>query len=319
MAERLTVSPSEEDEGSRIDAFLAGCGLELSRQSVQRLIRDGRVCAAGQVVTKPSRRVALGETIEIDLPEPVPLDLQPEDIPLDILFEDEHMAAIDKPAGMCVHPTASRRTGTLVNALLHCLEPLSSIGGVLRPGIVHRLDQGTSGVIVIAKNDTAHANLARQFHDRQTEKHYIAIVDPAPGWDSHEVDEPIGRDPKHRKRMAVIPNGRSSQTSFRRLARHENLALIAAEPHSGRTHQIRVHLRHCGCPVANDELYRAHRYSGPLQAKISTYTGLLLHAGSLSLSHPASSEKMRFEAPIPKEIETIIQWIETLAKKRPSS
>lgn len=322
MPEHLTLSVSDEDEGARIDVYLAGSALELSRQCAQRLIRDGNVTIAGQPIKRPSHRVTPGEVVDIEMPDPVPTDIEPENIPLKILFEDRDMLVIDKPGDLCVHPAPSRRSGTLVNGLLYYMENsgggLSSIGGVLRPGIVHRLDQGTSGVIVVAKNDAAHKNLSEQFHDRRTEKSYTAVVDGSPGWDRKEIDEPVGRDPRHRKRMAIVSGGRPSQTSLHVLARRENLAIVEAVPHTGRTHQIRVHLRHAGCSVANDDLYRSHTYRGRLQAKIRAVTGLLLHASSLSLYHPADGAKMTFEAPLPEGVEAVTSWIRNAQKNEPS-
>ncbi len=322
MPERLTLSVGDEDKGVRIDAYLARSGQELSRQCAQRLIRDGGVLIAGQPVKRPSQRVVPGEIVEIELPDPVPSDIEPENIPFTILHEDRDMLVLDKPGDLCVHPAPSRRSGTLVNGLLYYMENsgggLSSIGGVLRPGIVHRLDQGTSGVLVVAKNDAAHKNLSEQFHDRRTEKRYIAVVDGGPGWDRKEVDKPVGRDPQDRKRMAVIAGGRTAQTTFHVLARRENLAIVEAVPHSGRTHQIRVHLRHVCCPVANDDLYRSHTYRGRLHGKIRAVTGLLLHASSLSLYHPADGAKMTFEAPLPEEVEAVTSWIRNAQKNEPS-
>ncbi len=324
MSERVEFTVSNDKDGDRLDSYLANSALGLSRQSVQRLIRDGHVqmreptSAVPQPLARASRKVIAGERIIVDVPEPIPLDLSPEPIPLDILYEDEYLAVINKPPGLCVHPTETRRAGTLVNALLYHLKDLSGISGILRPGIVHRLDQGTSGAIVVAKNDEAHLGIAEQFHRREVDKRYVAVIDNAPSWDVNEVDQPIGRDLKHRKRMMVHPKGRASQTTFKMRARHKNLGVVDAILHTGRTHQIRVHLRHCGCPVVNDNLYRSRPYQGILEAKILAYPGLLLHAGNLSLSHPAHGARLHIEAPLPEEFQNIISWITNQTQNEPS-
>lgn len=309
MSERIVMHVPEELDGERIDRWLALTDLRLSRVRVKYLILSGGVRKAETTIQQPSYRIKAGESFEIEVPEPDPIEIKPESIPLNILYEDEYLIALNKPPDLCVHPTIARRTGTLVNGLINYLGKLSTIGGAYRPGIVHRLDQGTSGVIVIAKNDFSHHHLSNQFHDRVTEKKYIAIVDNVPSWNEMVVDKPIGRDLRHRKRMMITKHGKPALTTIKVVARRVNLGVVEAYPKTGRTHQIRVHLRNCTCPVANDNLYRRNPYQGLLEAKVRAYPGILLHALSLSLFHPASGAKITFNAPFPDEFEIIRSWI----------
>jgi 23S rRNA pseudouridine1911/1915/1917 synthase len=287
----------EAEDGQRVDVVLAEQA-GASRSQARRWIESGLVQVGGRTC-RPSRRVVAGEEVHVEPPEPVAASLAPEPIPVTILYEDEDLVVLDKPAGLVVHPAPGHPGGTLVNALLHHCGDLAGIGGVLRPGIVHRLDRGTSGVLVVAKRDTAHVALARQFHDHSVEREYRALVRGVPTADAGRVDRPIGRHPRDRKRMSVhARRGREAHTAWRVLQRfrasdHSWLAIL---PETGRTHQIRVHLAAAGLPVAGDRVYgRARRDTLRLERPA-------LHAQRLGFAHPRSGEWLRFEAPLPPDL-----------------
>ena len=289
----------EVDEGKRLDVYVGG-QLALSRSAAQRLIDEGRTLVGGER-TKAGRRVRAGDVVTVTAPEPEPLDVAPEDLPLDILYEDQDIIVVNKPRGLVVHPAAGNWTGTLVNALLaHCRD-LSGIGGKIRPGIVHRLDKDTSGVIVAAKNDAAHLALARDLKERAVEKTYLAIVHGVPREDKGTIDAPIGRHPTHRKKMAVLPEGqgRPAVTHYEVVERLPGYALLSVHPITGRTHQIRVHLAHIGHPVVGDPVYGRRKAPGGI-------AGQALHAVSLSLHHPRTGERMCFAAPLPEDMERLL-------------
>ena len=279
--------------GMRLDQFLAANVPELSRARLQDLIKEGHVTLNGAVPTKPGARLRAGDAIRLEEPPPTPVSTVAEDIALDVLFEDDDLIVINKPAGLVVHPAAGNWSGTLVNALLHHCPALSGIGGEQRPGIVHRLDKETSGCLVAAKNDLAHQSLARQVAGREVTKIYLALVVGKVRRKSGVIEAAIGRHPVQRKKMTVVPEGRGreAKTSYRVLAEVPQGTLVECTLHSGRTHQIRVHLKHLGNPVAGDELY----------GKRGAFARQMLHAWRLGFTHPRTNERMNFESPIPPD------------------
>jgi 23S rRNA pseudouridine1911/1915/1917 synthase len=302
---RFTVTP--DDAGQRLDQFLAARLPALSRSQVQRLIRADHVrLSAGQA--KPGLVVGAGLTVDVQVPPPEPAAPHPEALPLTVLYEDADLAVIDKPAGMVVHPSAGHARGTLVNALLHHLDGLSGIGGVARPGIVHRLDRGTSGVMVVAKHDTAHQELARQFHDRQVDKEYVALVWGAPRADLR-LDQAIGRDRRQRQKMSSRSGrARPAITSVVDVERFRGASLVRLRIGTGRTHQIRVHLSEAGHPVVGDAVYGGVRPKVP--ADLAAVSGLnrpFLHAVHLGITHPRTGARMTFESPLPPDLSAIVK------------
>ena len=290
----------DESSGERVDAFLAARLSELSRSRIQTLIREQFIQINGHPA-KPRDSVKIGDRITIVLPEAVPLDNAPQDIPLDILFEDDDLVVINKTSGMVVHPAPGNPDGTLVNALLHhCRGKLSGIGGVERPGIVHRLDKDTSGCLVVAKSDAAHQSLITQFSERSTmEKLYLAVTQGIPKPAKDTVFPHIGRHPVNRQKMAVVnpPGGKTAITDYETLATDAAslTTLVLCHLHTGRTHQIRVHMHHKGAPLVGDPIYGK-------SSKTSEQTGrLMLHAWRLAFDHPLSGKRHQFEAPIPAE------------------
>ncbi|MBN8460425.1 MAG: RluA family pseudouridine synthase [Verrucomicrobia bacterium] len=302
--------------GERLDAYLAGRLAELSRSRIQTLIREQYILVNGEPA-KPRDAVREGDRIEIALPEAVPLEAAPQDIPLDILHEDDDIVVLDKTPGMVVHPAPGNPDGTLVNALLHhCQGKLSGIGGVERPGIVHRLDKDTSGCMVVAKSDRAHQSLVAQFSERSTmEKIYLAVTRGTPSPPADTVFTHIGRHPVNRQKMAVVnpPGGKPAITDYETLATDplSETALVCCHLHTGRTHQIRVHLHHRGCPLLGDPIY----------GKPVKFPGLpdrlMLHAWRLAFDHPVSRARMAFAAPIPSDfgrwlrLPGAVAWMET--------
>ncbi len=278
-------------DGRRIDQLLAEA-TGLTRSRVSQLIAEGQCTVDGQVERKAGARPRAGQTVTLTVPAPRPAVPQPEDIPLEILYQDEDLAVVVKPCGMVVHPAAGNEDGTLVNALLHHLEHLGSIGGELRPGIVHRLDKDTSGLLLVAKNDAAQLSLSRQLQERQMEKHYRALVDGIPRESSGRIEAPIARSKKDRKKMAVDPEGRAAITEWHILQTGRACALLDVHILTGRTHQIRVHMKHIGHPVCGDPIYGSDR-----GARVPR---LMLHAYSLSFTHPSTGERMTFTAPLPE-------------------
>jgi 23S rRNA pseudouridine1911/1915/1917 synthase len=297
---------SDVDEGERLDQALAALA-GISRSQARRWIDEGRVRVDG-LPGRASQHLAVGALLEAQAPEPTPSPLTPEPIALAILHEDEDLIAIDKPAGLVVHPAPGHPGGTLVNALLHHCRDLSGIGGVQRPGIVHRLDRGTSGVLVVAKHDAAHRSLARQFQEHSVEREYRALVRGLPASDSGRVDRPLGRHPSDRKRMSVAARGRvrEARTAWRLLRRFpaSAVSLLAVHPETGRTHQIRVHLASQGIPILGDPVYgRAARLQCPLSRPA-------LHAAVLGFTHPRSGVRIRFEAPLAPDLAELLAALE---------
>jgi 23S rRNA pseudouridine1911/1915/1917 synthase len=306
-----SIAVTDELEGTRLDRFLVSVLPNQSRSQIQRLIKDGKVLLAGKAA-KANLAVKQGQTFEVEIPEAVDTDLQPEALPLPILYEDADLLIVDKPAGMVVHPAAGHASGTLVNALLHHVDDLSGIGGEKRPGIVHRLDRGTSGLMVVAKHDAAHEELSRQFHDREVEKEYVALV-----WGEvmagRRIDAPIGRDPSNRKKMAAAaPNRvRRSREAVTRIVRAEHfgrtLTLAVVAIHTGRTHQIRVHLSTIGHPIVGDPLYGGvhRRVPGDLRA-VTHLDRPFLHAAHLAFTHPADGRRMEFSSELPDDLQRVL-------------
>ena len=298
----------ESDAGTRLDAFLASKIDGLSRSRLQELIREQFVLRNGEPA-KPRDAVAIGDVLSVSIPEAVPDQAQPQDIPLNILFEDEHLVVLDKESGIVVHPAAGNPDGTLVNALLHhCKGQLSGIGGVERPGIVHRLDKDTSGCLVVAKTDAAHQSLSEQFSGRTMEKLYLAVAQGIPSPATGTVFTHIGRHPVNRQKMAVVnpPGGKTAITDYEVLAidRSTGSSLVLCHLHTGRTHQIRVHLLHLGCPLVGDPIY-----AKPERQKARPGR-LMLHAWRLAFDHPATGARMKFEAPVPPEYTPWLQMLE---------
>lgn len=294
----------------RLDSYLRGCFPTISRGMFQRLIEEGHILVDGAAV-KSTHHPRIGERIEIHWPEAKPSEAKPEEIPLRILFEDQDLLVLNKPPGLVVHPSAGHEEHTLVNALLyHCHGQLSGIGGVARPGIVHRLDKDTSGCLVVAKNDATHVALASQFARREIHKLYRALVCGQMTVMTGEIRASIARHPNHRKRMAVSEgSGREAWTSYRVLERLNAATLVEAELHTGRTHQIRVHLDHIGYPLVGDEVYgkRSNKtladrtgYKAPRQ---------MLHAWKLTLNHPQTGEEQTFEAPLPADFQDALTML----------
>ncbi len=289
----IIVTVPEEHDGIRIDKFLSESIDYLTRSAIQKLILSGNVKINNSVVQK-SHIVKSGEDVSVLVPDAIPLEVDAENIPLDIYYEDDDLLVVYKPKGMVVHPAPGNHNGTLVNALLwHCKGSLSGINGVLRPGIVHRIDKDTSGLLLVAKNDFAHVNLAEQIKEHSLTRIYQAIVYGVNLPDEGDVDAPIGRSQKDRKKMAVIDNGKEAQTHFSVVKRYSGFTHIMCKLKTGRTHQIRVHMAYIGHPVAGDPVY------GPKNV-IEKLNGQCLHAGKIGFVHPRSGEYMEFEAPLPE-------------------
>ena len=292
----------------RLDTFLRQKFPAASRSALQRLIEQGHIRVNDQTV-KPTHAPHAGDRIEVHWPEARPAEAQPEEIPLDILFEDKSLLVLNKPVGLVVHPAAGHEEHTLVNALLHhCRGSLSGIGGVARPGIVHRLDKETSGCLVVAKNDAAHLALAEQFAGRTMEKFYDAIVCGELSRDHGEIHAAIARHPSHRKRMAVTDgSGRDAWTSYRVRERLRGATLVEVELHTGRTHQIRVHFQHLGFPVVGDAVYGKRPNARLVETSGYSAPRQMLHARKLSFAHPITGKKMSFEAPWPEDFKAALK------------
>ena len=321
----LSFTVEEEKRGERLDRFLAAAIPEVSRTRLKALILEGQVKLDGAAVDDPGQKLCVGSSLTIRLPEAEPAEPLPENIPLEIVYEDEDLIVIDKPAGLVVHPASGHQTGTLVNALLaHCGASLSGIGGVKRPGIVHRLDKDTSGLLVVAKNDRAHQGLAAQFADHGRTgplvRTYSALIWGVPDRKSGTVDAPLDRSSTHRDRMAVVKPGRGREaiTHFSIEARFaaENGApvasLVACQLETGRTHQIRVHMTHIGHPLIGDPVYGTgfKTKSGLLgeraKAAVENFSRQALHARELGFAHPRSGQELLFESPLPADFEVLI-------------
>jgi len=299
--EKTTLFTFSDTQPRRLDVFLTEQMPHLSRSRIQNLIRDGRVLVNGSVPFKTGQMLEGGEEIRLTEPDAEPSTLRAEDIPLNIVFENDDLLIIDKPAGMVVHPAVGHASGTLANAALFHDPDLEGVGGEKRPGIVHRLDKDTSGLIVVAKNDSAHQWLQDQFKERTVSKTYLALVDGHPPTPSGRIEAPIGRDPSHRQKMAVTPEsrGRPSVTEYFTRETFPAHTLLEAHPLTGRTHQIRVHLAFIGCPVAGDSVYGRKKITLPL-------TRQFLHAFRLKICLPDETQPRIFEAPLPAELQTCL-------------
>jgi len=306
MTENLTtrqkLSATSKDSGRRLDLFLAEHVPDLSRTRIQELTREGRVRVDGRIA-KVSHRVAAGESVEIEVLSRPALEALPEDLPLDLLYVDEDFVIVNKPAGMVVHAGAGHARGTLVNALLHRLGNLSTAGGELRPGIVHRLDRETSGAMVVARNDRAHEHLSEQFRSRNVRKIYVALVHGKMTRDSGTITLPISRDPHRRTRMtARARTGRHARTDWRVIARLDRYTLVEAVLHTGRTHQIRAHFAAIGHPVVGDTLYGAPRNPPAGTRNLPALERNFLHAARIGFSHPSSGAWVEVRAPLPADL-----------------
>jgi len=313
----VTITVPDDSHGVRLDRFLTSVLPDQSRSHIQRLIKDGSVQVAG-AGARPNQPVKTGQIVTVDIPEPIDPTPLAEALPLPILYQDHDVIVVDKPAGMVVHPAAGHASGTLVNALLHHVDDLSGIGGEARPGIVHRLDRGTSGLMVVAKHDSAHAELARQFQDREVEKEYIALV-----WGEvmagRRIDEPIGRDPANRKKMSA--RARRARSAVTRIVGAEHfgrmLTLARVAIHTGRTHQIRVHLSAIGHPIVGDSLYGGvhRRVAGDLRA-VTHLERPFLHATRLVFTHPSEERPMEFVSELPADLQRVLDDLRESVESR---
>lgn len=293
---------AEADAGERLDMAVVARLPELSRSRVQALIEAGDIRLNAKLA-KAGQKLRLGDAITVEIPPPQPLDVRPEPIPLAVVYEDSDLLVIDKPKGMVVHPAPGHASGTLVNALLHHCQDLSGIGGAIRPGIVHRLDKDTSGLLVVAKNDLAHHGLAAQIASKEAKRHYRAVVIGNLAEDAGQVEAPIARHPVDRQRMAVVATGKPALTYWKVLERFHGFTDLALELATGRTHQIRVHMAHLRHPVVGDPVY-----GGMVKLPVALH-GQALHAAELVLRHPRTGERMTFTAPLPEEYEKLLRYL----------
>lgn len=296
--EKRIIEITTEHSGSRIDKALSAVNPDWTRSKVQSWVKEHFILVNGHVV-KPNYLLKQGDEVQVSEPQPEPLEVVPENLDLDVVYEDGDVLVVNKPRGMVVHPAAGHASGTLVNGLMHHCSDLSGINGVLRPGIVHRIDKDTTGLLAVAKNDRAHASLAEQLSEKTVTRKYTALVHGNIPHDEGTVDAPIGRDPKDRQRMTVIDGGRDAVTHFTVLERLGDFTLVECRLETGRTHQIRVHMKYIGHPLAGDPKY------GP--KKTLTFGGQVLHAGVLGFSHPNTGEYMEFEAPLPADFAALLE------------
>ena len=301
MPDRREVFEFQKEQEERLDHFLVERLPEFSRSRLQSLVKDGFVFVDGLPARKAGQKLEMGSRVEVTIPPPAPTDLVGEDIPLDIIFENDDLLVVNKPAGMVVHPAAGHDTGTLVHAVLGYNPEMEGIGGEERPGVVHRLDKETSGLILLAKNDRAHRWLQDQFRLRKVEKTYLALVDGAPPTPSGRVEAPIGRAPSHRKKMAIMPpgKGREAVSEYMTLESFKEHTLLEFHPHTGRTHQIRLHCMFLGCPIVGDKVYGHRKQSIEINRHF-------LHAAKLKIVLPGGKETRLFEAPLPDELQAIL-------------
>ena len=293
----------EEQQNIRLDKIISELEQEISRTAIQRMIEEGNILVNGNKV-KTSYKVSEGDLITIQKDEPKETDLLPQDIPLNIIYEDDDMLIINKEKGMVVHPGAGNPDGTLVNAIMaKCKDTLSGIGGKIRPGVVHRIDKDTSGLVIIAKNDKTHIDISEQIKNREVEKTYLALVRGNIKENEATINMPIGRSTKDRKKMAVDKKGKEAITEFKVLERYNGFTYIEVKIKTGRTHQIRVHMAEIGYPIVGDEVYSNGR--NPFNVK-----GQMLHAARLGFIHPTTKEKVVFEAPLPEYFENVLKLLE---------
>ena len=317
MPRELSVTPA--DSGRRLDAYVARQLPDITRSFAALLIRQGAIQVDGALV-KPSHKTKIQEHITIRIPAPEPVDLVPEPMALDILFEDRHLIVINKPPGLVVHPAAGHASGTLVNGILHHCPNLAGIGGEMRPGIVHRLDKDTSGIIVVAKTAHALAGLSHQFKARRVEKRYYALVHGLPDRDSGTIDLPVGRHPVDRKKMSTVsPRGREALTLWRIIEKFEGAALLEVHPKTGRTHQIRVHCKSMGHPIVGDPVYGARKKLSnlakrdiPFHQAVKKADRQMLHAFQLGFVHPVTAENHHFDAPLPEDMSAVVEALKKI-------
>ncbi len=311
MTETLHELQAPPDQPQRLDKFLAAALPQHSRARLQALIKAGQVQVAGQPVSKSSYPLEGGEMVQVRVPAAQPTELIAEHIPLDIIYEDKQVIIVNKPAGLVVHPAAGHSAGTLVHAVLGHAPEIEGVGGELRPGLVHRLDKDTSGLIMLAKNERAQRSLQKQFQERSVSKTYIALTDGQPRSPSGRIEAPIGRDPQQRKRMAVMRpgKGREAVSEYRTLETFAEHSLLEVDLLTGRTHQIRVHLAFIGCPVAGDRVYGRRKASLPLGRHF-------LHAARLQIKLPGKRTPQQFEAPLPEELQSVLDDLRAAEQKR---
>ena len=295
--EKMEHTILEEQKGDRIDKVISTLDEEWSRTQVQQWIKEGHITVNGQQI-KTNYKCSLNDQIEISIPDPEELDVVPEDLNLEIYYEDSDVLVVNKPRGMVVHPAPGHLSGTLVNGLMFHCKDLSGINGVLRPGIVHRIDKDTSGLLMVAKNDLAHESLVNQLVAKTVTRKYKAIVHGVIPHDFGTVDAPLGRDPKDRQSMTVVDHGKHAVTHFHVIERFKDFTFVECQLETGRTHQIRVHMKYIGYPLAGDPKY------GP--KKTLDIEGQALHAGVLGFNHPRTNEYLEFEAPLPEDIELLL-------------
>lgn len=294
----------DETESERLDLYLSRWLESTSRSYLQKLIKDGHVTINGEVITVKNVKLKPGDEVSLNMPLPEKLQVEPEDLPIDIVYEDDQLLVINKASGMVVHPAPGNQSGTLVNALMfHCGDRLSSINGVARPGIVHRLDKDTSGLMMIAKTDLAHQALAQELKAHKSIRKYVAIVFGVMPNDTGKIDAPIGRDPKNRLRMAVVPGGKTAVTHYTVLRRFKGYTLVECRLETGRTHQIRVHLKSIGYPVAGDPLYG-------IKTSFFELDGQMLHAKTLGFTHPVTHQMMIFDSELPDAFTAMVDFLE---------
>lgn len=301
---RVKLTSSYKDAGKRLDLFVSEKIPKLSRSRVQKLILQENIIVNGEKKSK-SYVVKRGDYIEVLIPPASKLKVKPEDIKINIIHEDDDLIVLSKPAGMVVHPSQGHPSKTIVNALLFHTKFLSDIGGVLRPGIVHRLDKLTSGLMIVAKNDRAHRNLAKQFKEKSVKKIYLALVNGRIKEDEGEINAPIGRSRSNRKKMSVITGGKEAITKFKVLKRYKNFTLVEVRPITGRTHQIRVHLSYIGNPVVGDTQYRRRRIYKDLKLERQ-----FLHATKLEFNHPKDGKRISFKDDLPEDLKNVLKFLE---------
>jgi 23S rRNA pseudouridine1911/1915/1917 synthase len=306
VSERLETFVFVQDQSARLDKFLVACLPEFSRARLQGLVHDGFVSIDGAPALKSGQVLNKGSQVSVRIPPSQPSDLIPEAIPLDILYEDSNLMVVNKPAGMVVHPAAGHSTGTLVHAALAHAPEMEGLSGEKRPGVVHRLDKDTSGLILLAKNDAALHALQEQFRSREVVKVYLALVDGSPPTPTGRIEAPVGRDPAERRHMAVVQaeRGREAVSEYATLRSFPQHTLLEVHPLTGRTHQIRLHLRFVGCPVAGDTVYGHKKTSLPLNRHF-------LHAWRLTIRLPGEATARTFEAPLPSELDRILKQLES--------
>ena len=301
MTEGRTVLIKVDEPGERLDKVIAAAVADLSRSTIQRLIKTSQVTVNG-TTSKPSYRVELGDEVRVVIPHEKPTEVLAEPISLDVIYEDQDIMAVNKPAGLVVHPAYGHESGTLVNAVLARCPEILDVGGPDRGGIVHRLDMLTSGLILVAKNEAAHAALQRQFKKRHVSKTYLALVENQPTPRQGLIDAPVGRDKRQRKRMAVVKTGREARTAYKVLESFERHSLVELHPETGRTHQLRVHLAWLGCPVVGDKVY-GYRRQQLLKDRH------FLHAYQLEFTHPSTDEPLSLEAPLPPNLVRLLSQL----------